>query len=718
MTPSEADDRTEPFLFGYVSALSVIAGGSLSVHVSTSADRFDADLVRIFHADPNPAGPGMRMEPVPGIALRGIRGARHGTPMGSHVLVEQPVSFGAVDSLSLGMLIWPTILSAEPAWVMELAGPRARISLGLDASGLVLEVERDGQVACAHLPLTLRQRHWTAIEVRLNPVSGEVAVCDAQESTVLPLLAGEPLAFDRVTIARGSAGMGFNGKIEAPFIGTLRNGCWTDTARWDFAQDIPGDRAVDTGPAGLHGRMVNGPLRAVTGSRWTGAEMCWRHQPDHYAAAWFHEDDLTDCAWPESFRLQTPADLPPGLYGARLKSAAGEDIIPFVVRSAPTATKPRIVFLMPTFTYMAYANVSFGHAAKPEYRSRQESWGAWPHHADDHPEFGRSLYNRHSDGSGIALSTRLRPILNMRPGALHIFDANGSGVRHFVADTHLLDWLDRQGFDCEIITDEDLHDEGAEALAAHDILLTGTHPEYHTAQTLDALQGFRDRGGRIAYLGGNGFYWRVARGAGAPHLIELRRAEGGVRAWETEPGESCHATDGSYGGLWRRNGRPPQALVGVGFTALGGYEARPYHRCPASFDKRYAWLFAGLGEEPIGDFGLVCGGAAGYEIDRLDPDLGSPEGTVLLATSKDERYATFSPAPEDVLAPGLSRSYGSPDQLVRADMTYWEGSNGAAVFAVGSVTFCGALSQNHYRNNVSQLLHNLLTGWLCRVRGT
>ena len=27
---------------------------------------------------------------------------------------------------------------------------------------------------------------------------------------------------------------------------------------------------------------------------------------------------------------------------------------------------------------------------------------------------------------------------------------------------------------------------------------------------LDALQAYLDRGGRLMYLGGNGFYWRIA----------------------------------------------------------------------------------------------------------------------------------------------------------------------------------------------------------------
>ena len=45
---------------------------------------------------------------------------------------------------------------------------------------------------------------------------------------------------------------------------------------------------------------------------------------------------------------------------------------------------------------------------------------------------------------------------------------------------------------------------------------------------------------------------------------EPRRAEDGTRAWMAEPGEYYQAFDGEYGGLWRRNGRPPQQIAGVG----------------------------------------------------------------------------------------------------------------------------------------------------------
>src|SRR3546814_5319840 len=52
----------------------------------------------------------------------------------------------------------------------------------------------------------------------------------------------------------------------------------------------------------------------------------------------------------------------------------------------------------------------------------------------------------------------------------------------------------------------------------------------------------------------------------------------GIRAWAAETGEYYHQLDGALGGLWRRNGRPPQRLVGVGFSSQGMFEGSHYRR--------------------------------------------------------------------------------------------------------------------------------------------
>ena len=207
-------------------------------------------------------------------------------------------------------------------------------------------------------------------------------------------------------------------------------------------------------------------------------------------------------------------------------------------------------------------------------------------------------------------------------------------MRHLPADLYLLDWLEQMGHRYDVITDEDLHAEGLQLIAPYKVVLNPTHPEYHSTETMDALAGYVERGGRLMYLGGTASTGASPRTRSVPGALEVRRAEGGIRAWAAEPGEYYMSFDGQYGGLWRRNGRPPQKLAGVGFTSQGPFEGSYYRRLPAARDPRVSWIFDGVADEILGDFGLSGGGAAGFELDRADFRLGTPPHAVVLASSR------------------------------------------------------------------------------------
>jgi len=53
-----------------------------------------------------------------------------------------------------------------------------------------------------------------------------------------------------------------------------------------------------------------------------------------------------------------------------------------------------------------------------------------------------------------------------------------------------------------------------------------------------------------------------------------------------------------------------------------------------------------------------------------------------------------------------------PQQLIHADMTFFETPGGGAVFSTGSITFCGCLPVNGFENNISRLLQNVLNRFL------
>src|SRR5439155_8372938 len=147
-----------------------------------------------------------------------------------------------------------------------------------------------------------------------------------------------------------------------------------------------------------------------------------------------------------------------------------------------------------------------------------------------HRGLGLALYDHHLDGSGCCYSTRLRPIVNMRPNYRYW---QSDGPRHYSADLLLLKWLERQGFLYDVITDEDLHHEGSPALDPYDVVITGSHPEYDSQQMLDGIHSYLESGGKLVYLGGNGFYWVTSVDNERPHIIEVRRGVAGSRNWNS-----------------------------------------------------------------------------------------------------------------------------------------------------------------------------------------
>ena len=323
-------------------------------------------------------------------------------------------------------------------------------------------------------------------------------------------------------------------------------------------------------------------------------------------------------------------------------------------------------------------------------------------HLHMHPEHGLSMYDNHSDGSGVAYASRLRPFLRMGPR---------DSVWQYNADTHITDWLEEQGIAFDVITDDDLDAEGVALLEPYACVMTTTHPEYTTTGMMQALLHYQQRGGRFVYMGGNGFYWRVALHPDLPGVMEMRRAEDGMRSWIAAPGEYAMSFNGELGGLWRRNGMSPESICGTGFAAQGFNFSRPYTRTPASEDPRAAWIFEGIGrDERIGDFGSVFGGAAGSEIDSIDPEEGTPPHALVIAEATDFGV-DFHWVNEEFLHTH-SAVNGENCPHVRCDMVFYETPNGGAVFSTSSIAFAGSLAHNGYDNNVSRLLSNVVNRFL------
>jgi hypothetical protein len=126
--------------------------------------------------------------------------------------------------------------------------------------------------------------------------------------------------------------------------------------------------------------------------------------------------------------------------------------------------------------------------------------------------------------------------------------------------------------------------------------------------------------------------------------------------------------------MWRDIGRPEGALIGVQYLANDRGERQ------GDFVLRNNgtdWLWAGTGLGPGSVVGVAVGGY-GIEIDHVTSD--SPIGTTVVAEIPD------------LFGPGLT-----------AEMTYYETTNGAKVFAAGALDFGGSASTSP----VSRMLENL-----------
>ncbi|MBX9946784.1 MAG: N,N-dimethylformamidase [Reyranella sp.] len=701
-------------LTGYADKISVRVGEKITFKVSSAGPNpYNATLVKIVRGDPNPAGPPPKLEDLSDLFDgRFASRVQHAWP-GSYGLVDGARAVKLPSALAVEAVIWPTLPDDGPQTVLSRRDPESGAGFALVATPEGMALEAGSARVVVGKPL--RARVWYRVWASADPRTGTLRVGqqplrrahaiddegDAEATAALPLAleAAQPVLIGAEQAGDRPARRCFNGKIEAPAIVGL--------AAWDFARRMDTMEIEDCGPNGLHGRLVNLPTRAMKGAAWTGAERDWTRAPHHYAAIHFHDDDLHDCGWADDFEFTIPKDMRSGIYGIQLSCGPHRDVIPFFVRPQVGKPQAKVCYLASTFTYQVYSNFSRG-VFDEAFRRRVADWKAFPNHPDEHKDYGLSTYNHHRDGSGVAYSSRLRPLLTWRPNFLSFNDAAGSGLRHLPADTHLTGWLDRMGVAFDVVTDHDLDEKGPALLASYKVVLTGTHPEYHTAGTLDALQTYTETGGRLMYLGGNGFYWRVALSKKVPGAIEVRRTEGGIRTWAAEPGEYYHAFDGAYGGLWRRSDRPPNLLCGIGFSSQGTFVGNSYRQAAAARDNSHAWVFEGVKDELFGGYGFSGGGAAGFELDRLDHRLGSPLNAVVLASSEGHERSNFVVVHEERLGM-VSTVSGQPlAQLIRADMTYIEKPAGGAVFSVGSITYCGSLPHNTFNNDVSRLTFNVL----------
>lgn len=724
MSGAAGDVLVPPGTIGYLDAISAVPGATVHLHVSSTAPTWRAELVRLYALEIPGFGVERRVDPVSGFAPIEREGIEQTTAVGSYGRTE-PLGLDQFDQpLTMTVTICPTRPDggSQAALAQRDEAGAAGWSVGLDADGRpCLWCATDSGELRLATDEPLKAGCWYRLKATIDAGAGRATLAVAPVGTFTsnrlasgrgepreveadlpgaPRPAAAPLLIAAAALdPDGQPLEGFDGKIERP---SLRGFVW-DAARsiTRGGVDLP-SRLPDGSGAGRDFTLVNHPTRAVTSSTWDGQVDDFRFAPDQYAAVHFHRTDMTDCGWEPQAEIALPADLESGVYAVHLTdSGGGEDLVPLIVRPpAGTSTAPALLVLS-TNSYLAYGNDHVGVDSP-----RTQVWNQmvpalddWERFRDAHRELGLSLYEVHSDGAGVCHSSWRRPLLTLRPT---VYDGDGP-VWQFTGDMQIVDWLDRTGRPFDVVSDRDVHDGGAELLGRYATVITGTHPEYPSEQMLDAYEAYVGDGGRLMYMGGNGMYWVTGYDPEDEQVIEIRRW-GGTQAWCAAPGEYHLSFTGRLGGPWRFSGRAPQKTFGVGFVAAGPPSASAGYLPVAAAGSPVAWALAGVEDPDFGRYGMM-GGAAGIEIDAVDPLLGTPEETQVIATSAGHSDDMLEARENFNMTSRILG--GARNPKVHSDLVIVPRENGGAVFSTGSIGFSGSLSHEGWDNDVSRLLGNV-----------
>ena len=746
----------------YTDKLSVKPGDTLRVMASVEgANTVRAQLVRLIHGDEHPDGPGFIEQPVVSPINQDWPARKQYIQKGNFLrIADAEDKLVPTGPITLHSYIFPTMPDAGRQMLLGRwsVDGTCGFGLGINPAGRLEFWVGNGtatDVVTAEVPLAARV--WYFVAATYDPATGTATLhqdpvinrYNSLLSKIVPydyrshvseslrvrpaLPADTGFLIGAATERNPSRGtfvsQCYNGKIDRcgvqgaaldrAALDAIRDGGTPEKAHvlayWDTAAGYTdqgiGDTVIDRGPFQLHAEGYNRPVRGQTGWNWSGRNDCFRLAPHEFGGIEFHGDALTDCQWEPTASLSIPTDLKSGVYAIKLSDDRGEmaeEYTPFIVR----ATTPRaaICLLIPTASYLAYANIQTAF----DGALLQSIVASTPILQDvdvasykNDVEFGLSTYDAHNDGAGVCYSSYRRPIVNMRPK----HRSPGSGFTwQFPADLSIVGWLSAMAYEFDVITDEDLHRDGVAALKPYRVVINGTHNEYYSERMMDATEDYLAEGGRLLYMGGNGYYWCVGFRDDEPFVMEVRKLEAGSRAWQARPGEHYLACTGERSGLWRHRGRPPQKLVGVGFTSEGMDLSVPYQRMPDSYHRSVAWIFEGVEGEMFGAFGLGGGGAAGIEIDRYDLSLGTPPHALILASSEplSDNYPLVQ---EEIyfMTPGLG---GTQNALVRADLVYFTTPGDGAVFSTGSIAWSSALPCGNFQNAVSRLTKNVVDAFL------
>ena len=343
------DPQDTKTITGYCEPLSLRAGESIRCMASShTPGPARLDLVRIICGDPTRSGPGFKEIAVPSDLPTEVVLTQQRLQSGSYGAVDLS-GFSVTRQIKFRVHIFATRPDQDQTLFSVVGESGPLLVLTLSKRRLVT---RMGKTELLLREQPLQAKRWYQVEItadlRERVVTGTLTPQPSRSPgqdiferfgprTAFTSLSEAPPGPLRCCLFAASAeGARFDGRLARPVL-TLD----ATTFEWDFSKDMGGRQIVDVSGNARHGLLHQLPARAVTGPDWDGSHQAWTSMPSHYDAIHFHTDDVYDAGWPAIAELTLPADLASGIYAFRLRTARGQDRVPFFVRPAQPGTNGR-----------------------------------------------------------------------------------------------------------------------------------------------------------------------------------------------------------------------------------------------------------------------------------------------------------------------------------------------------------------------------------------
>jgi len=193
------------------------------------------------------------------------------------------------------------------------------------------------------------------------------------------------------------------------------------------------------------------------------------------------------CKWDKTISFKINDTWESGLYIIKLFSDTDSFFIPFIIKNP---NKTNFLILMNTNTWQAYNN--YGGASYYRYNCKFNS------------KYGKKGKIR--PGSSVVTFDRPNPIISKEvKDKIKNYGKNIQYKSHlFYGEMYLLEWLHKNNYSYNLISDRDLHDEYP--IQNYNCLILNCHPEYWTPNMVNNVT---KNAKNIISLGGNVAYRKI-----------------------------------------------------------------------------------------------------------------------------------------------------------------------------------------------------------------